>query len=502
MIAQLSRGQLSAIIVALMLGTLMTSLSQLIVTTALPVVIASLGGIELYSWVFASALLAATIVYPIAGKLSDLFGRKSLYLIGMAVFMLGSALSGASQSIEQLVCFRALQGVGAGCVQPSVSAMLADLFEANERAKWQGVNGAIWGLASVLGPVLGGYLAEHASWRWVFYVNIPPGLVAAAIMLRALPVGGQRERRPSIDWVGMLLLSGALASLVLLTLWGGKQVPWLSLTTAILLVVAGGLFAAFVRHERVVPEPVVPLDLFHDRTYQANAIMVFLAGVGMYAGTTYVPLYLQGVYGISPTATGLMFLPTILLTTALSVLTGFFMARIGYRRMAIGAMLAAGIGLVAIAALDPQLGPLPAVLGISVAASALGLSFPVSLIVAQESASAQHRGVATSLVQLLRSLGGTVGVAALGAYLSTRLLDHVDTIGLSARELTTLLRPEALAALPPAQAEALRIALAEGLRGTFAIAAFGMFVATAFAFRIGYVVVRPRRRRPASVEVT
>jgi EmrB/QacA subfamily drug resistance transporter len=499
-IAQLTRGQLTAILSALLLGTLMTSLSQLIITTALPVVIASLGGLELYSWVFASALLASTIVYPIAGKLSDLFGRKRLYLIGMAVFMLGSALCGASQSIEQLICFRALQGIGAGCVQPSVSAMLADLFEAHERARWQGINGAIWGLASVLGPVLGGYLAEHVSWRWVFYVNIAPGLLATVIMLRVLPVVARRAQRPEIDWPGMLLLSGSLASLVLLTLWGGKQAPWLSITTAILLAVALGLFVAFIRHEQVAREPVVPLDLFHDRTYQSNAVMVFLAGLGMFAGTTYVPLYLQGVYGISPTATGLMFLPTIVLTAGLSVLTGFFMARIGYRRLAIGSMLCAALGFGAIALLDPQLGPLPAVFGISLAASSLGLSFPVSLIVAQESASDEHRGVASSMVQLLRSLGGTVGVAALGAYLGARLFDFLGTASVGGRELITLLRPEALATLPPAQVEALRLALAEALRGTFAIAAVGMLVAAGFAFRLGYVAVRPRRRREATVE--
>src|SRR5689334_11777129 len=179
----------------------MTSLSQLIVSTALPLVIASLGGIELYSWAFAAALLTSTIVVPIAGKLSDLYGRKTLYLIGMTIFIAGSALAGASQTIQQLIMFRALQGIGAGCVSPSVSALIADLFPPDRRGRWQGINGAIWGLSSVIGPIMGGYLAEHVSWHWVFYVNLVPGILAAALMIRYLPWTVRAQAHPSIDYL-------------------------------------------------------------------------------------------------------------------------------------------------------------------------------------------------------------------------------------------------------------------------------------------------------------
>ncbi|MEA2641918.1 MAG: hypothetical protein QOF51_3312, partial [Chloroflexota bacterium] len=227
MIDTLTRRQLLPILLALLLGTLMTSLSTLIVSTALPVVIAALGGMDLYSWAFAAALVTQTVVYPLAGKLSDLYGRKTVYLIGITVFIGGSALAGAAQSIQQLIVFRAIQGLGAGAVQPTVSALIADLFPPAQRARWQGANGAIWGLASILGPIMGGYLAEHVSWRSVFYINIPPGLIAALLMARYLP-RLQRHERPSIDYLGGALLSGGLVLFLLTTLWGGSLFPWAS----------------------------------------------------------------------------------------------------------------------------------------------------------------------------------------------------------------------------------------------------------------------------------
>jgi EmrB/QacA subfamily drug resistance transporter len=489
--ATLPRAQLTPVLAAMLLGTLMSSLSQLIVTTALPVVVGALGGIEVYSWVFAAALLTSTVTVPIAGKLSDLFGRKTIYLIGITIFIAGSALAGAAHSIGQLIVFRAVQGIGAGCVQPSVSALLADIFPAEQRGRWQGVNGAIWGLSSVLGPALGGYLAEHVSWRWVFYVNLPPGIVAAGLMAHYLPAGMRRAERPAIDYLGMGLLSGALVSLLLTTVWGGHVFPWLSVETLGLVLLAAIFFTAFLARERHAPEPIVPLDLFRNRTYRTLIILLFLTGVGLFGAITYVPLYLQAVLGISPTASGLLFLPTVLAVGLTGVVVSASMHRIGYRRVALSTMAAGAAGFVLLAAMGPGASVLPIVVGLSVIGGAIGLSFPVFIVIAQNTVPRETVGVATSLVQLTRSLGGTIGVAVLGAYLIAQLGPVLAGSAAGQGEITALIRPDALASLSAAQASYLREQLAAAMRGLFTFGALAMGVATLLALRLED---RPRQR--------
>ncbi len=483
MTSSLPRSQLTPVVTAMLLGTLMTSLSQLIVTTALPVVVGALGGIEVYSWVFAAAMLTSTITVPIAGKLSDLFGRKTLYLLGMTVFIAGSALCGAAQSIGQLILFRAVQGIGAGCVQPTVSALLADLFPPDQRGRWQGINGAIWGLSSVLGPAMGGFLAEHASWRYVFYVNLPPGIIAAGLMARYLPAAVRRVERPAIDYLGMALLSGALISLLLVTVWAGRAFPWLSPETLGLLALSAGLFVAFLSQERRASEPIVPLELFHDQTYQTLIILLFLTGIGLFGAITFVPLYLQAVLGISPTASGLLFLPTVLAVGFTGVVVSASMHRLGYRRVAFTTMAASAIGFGVLATLGHESEVLPVVIGLSVIGGAIGLSFPVFIVIAQNTVPRPVVGVATSLVQLTRSLGGTIGVAMLGAYLVARLGPLLGGTPGQA-EITALVRPDALAALSAEQATYLRAQLADAIRGLFLLGTVAMVFATVLTLRL------------------
>jgi EmrB/QacA subfamily drug resistance transporter len=468
----------------MLLGTLMSSLSQLIVTTALPVVVGSLGGMEVYSWVFAAALLTSTVTVPIAGKLSDLFGRKAIYLTGMVIFIAGSALCGAAQSIGQLILFRAVQGIGAGCIQPAVSALIADIFPPEQRGRWQGVNGAIWALSSILGPVLGGYLAEHASWRWVFYVNLPPGIVATGLMAHYLPAGLRRAERPAIDYLGMALLSGAIVSLLLTTVWGGHLFAWLSVETLGLIALAAVLFAAFLAQERRAPEPIVPLGLFRNRTFQTLIILLFLTGIGLFGAITYVPLYLQAVLGLSPTASGLLFLPTVLVVGFTGVVVSASMHRIGYRRVAFTTMAVGAAGFVLLAAMDPEASVLPAVVGLSVIGGAIGLSFPVFIVIAQNTVPRETVGVATSLVQLTRSLGGAIGVALLGAYLVAQLGPLLGGSGAGHAEITSLVRPDALEALSAAQAAYLRAQLGDAMRGLFTFGALAMGAATLLALRL------------------
>lgn len=489
----LSRARLAVILAALLLGTLMTAMSHLIITTAMPVVVASLGGLDLYSWAFASMLLSTVVVGPIAGKLSDLYGRKIVYLTGMSVFLAGSALCGTARSMEELILFRGIQGLGAGGVSPIASALMADLLPPEKRGRWQGANGAIWGLASALGPLAGGYLAEHVSWQWVFYINLPPGILAAAVMAYALPGAVRRSGRPSVDYAGMGLFAGALVALMLTTVLGGKAFLWASLQTFGLLALSGALMVAFVRRERVASEPVVPLELFRNSTYQTVVAGLFLSGIGMYTASTFAPLYLQGVLGISPTATGLLFLPTVVVSAVASILGGVYLTRVGYRNMATITMSSAAVGYALLAAAGEEAGVFPIVVGLSVVGSGIGMSFPVFIIVAQNVVERRVMGVATSLVQLTRTLGGALGVAALGAYLASRLFDLLGSGG-GAREIAALLRPEALAAMSPVDVAFLRAQLADALRGLFVVGAVAMAVATAVVRRLDEAAIRGAQR--------
>jgi EmrB/QacA subfamily drug resistance transporter len=482
MAASLPRAQLVAIISALLLGTLMTSLSQLIVVTALPLVVASLGGLDLYSWVFAAALLASTVVVPIGGKLSDLYGRRKVYLTGMVVFMGGSALCGAAQSIEQLIVFRAIQGMGAGCVQPAVSALLADLFPPEQRGRWQGINGAIWGLSSVVGPILGGYLAQHVDWRWIFYVNLPPGCVAALVMACVLPGSLRGTGATSIDYRGMALLSGSIVAFLMTTLVGGRLFPWISPQTAALLGLSAACLVAFLRHERTAADPVLPLGLFASRTYQTVIGLVFLTGAGLFGAITYAPLYLQAVLEVSPMMTGLLFAPVVVVMSITSAIAGIYMHKIGYRRLAFVTMAASAAGFVVMAALSPDAGTLPIVMGLSIIGGGIGVSFPVFVVLAQNVVEQSVVGVATSTVQLTRSLGGAAGVALLGAYMGVRLGDLLA--GSGQREIASLLRPEALAALSAADVANLRAQLADAIRGTFAVGAVVLTASALLTWRI------------------
>jgi EmrB/QacA subfamily drug resistance transporter len=479
------------ILVALLLGTLMSSLSQLIVTTALPLVVAALGGMDLYSWAFAASLLTSTIVVPIAGKLSDLYGRRTIYLVGMAVFILGSALSGAAQSIGQLILFRGIQGLGAGCISPSVSALIADLFPPDRRGRWQGINGAVWGLSSIVGPILGGYLAEHVSWRWVFYVNLFPGIIAALLIARFLPKETRGVQGLAVDYAGMALMSGALMALMMLSMFGGRAFPWGSAPALGLVGLFAALVTGFIWQERRAQEPILPVVLLRNQTYQTVLILAVLSGAGLFCAVTYVPLYLQAVLGVSATATGLLFLPTVVAMAATSAIAGMFMHRIGYRRLTFLTMAAGAIGFLFLATLGAETDVVPVMIGLSVVGGGIGLSFPIFIVMAQNAVDRSVVGVATATVQLSRSLGGTVGIALLGAYMTAQLAEVLVPGG--PREVTSLLRPEALAALATSDVAYLRTELANAIRGLFTAGAIvlGASVLLTWRIRVPSGTVRP-----------
>ncbi|HEY5003646.1 MAG TPA: MDR family MFS transporter, partial [Ktedonobacteraceae bacterium] len=332
------------ITIALMLGMSLAALDTTIVGTAMPSIVGKLGGITLYSWVFSIYLLTSTTTVPIYGKLADLYGRKPLFLFGATLFLIGSAASGAAQSMEQLIIFRAIQGLGAGAVLPIVLTIIGDIFTLEERAKVQGLFSGVWGLSSVVGPFVGGLIVDHFSWRWVFFINIPFGLVSMLLLIFTLKETVERKKH-HLDYLGTLTLTGSIVALLFALLQGGTTWAWTSFQSIGLFVAAVVLFVLFVRTERHAAEPILPLVLFENRIITISSIGGVVLGVLMFGVTSYVPLFIQGVKGGSATSAGITLVPLLLAWPITATISGKLVIRYGYRIIAVIGMLFAVLGV-------------------------------------------------------------------------------------------------------------------------------------------------------------
>ncbi len=481
----------------ILLSLVLAALNQTMVSTAMPRIIASLGGMDLYSWVFSAYMLAATVFVPIFGKLSDQFGRRPLILMGIGFFTLGALLSGLAQDMPQLIVCRALQGLGASAMMPVSFAVVADLYPPNERGKSQGFIGAAFGVASIIGPLLGGWITDHTSWRWTFLVNVPVGLLAFAISRYTLPRPQKREERVSIDYLGAASLIGATSSILLLTSLGGSQFPWISLPSLLLGGTGLLLVLAFVGVESRAKEPILPLDLFKNPIFTVSVMASLLTGIIMFGNTMFIPLFVQGVIGTSATAAGMLMMPLMLSNVVGSTLSGNLASRTGrYRWLAIGglAILAGGEFLLtrmSAATSNPQ-----AILNMIVVGFGLGLTMPIFVLAVQNSVSPRRIGSVTSLVQFFRSMGGTLGVAGLGAVLShhmaVEMMRAYPTMTAEAMPSPqALLSPDAVAKLPEAMFVALRQVLTHGLHNVFV---YGLVIAT-IAVAVGLLLKEATLRK-------
>src|SRR2546425_11230816 len=330
--------------IALMLGMSLAALDTTIVGTALPSIVGKLGGITLYSWVFSAYLLTSTSTVAIYGKLADLFGRKPLFLFGTAVFLIGSIASGAAQSMERLIIFRAIQGLGAGAVLPIVLTIIGDIFALEERAKVQGLFSGVWGLSSIVGPALGGLIVDHFSWRWVFYINIPFGLISGILLIIYLKENVERKKQ-HLDYIGTLTLTGAVVALLFALLQGGTSWAWNSVQSISLFELSLVLTVLFLLQERRTSEPVLPLTLFNNRIIAISSIGGVVLGILMFGITSYVPLFIQGVKGGTATSAGITLGPLLLAWPIAATFSGKIVIRYGYRFTAL-----LGMGLATIAA--------------------------------------------------------------------------------------------------------------------------------------------------------
>jgi EmrB/QacA subfamily drug resistance transporter len=404
----------------LLLGMSLGALEATVVSTAMPTVIATLGGFAHYSWVFSAYLLTSTASVPIWGRLSDLYGRRRLYLAGIGVFLVGSALSGAATSMTQLIVFRAIQGLGAGAVIPLAMTIVGELYTLEERPRTQAVFSGMWGVASIAGPLVGGYITDAFSWRWVFYLNLPFGVLAWAVIAVAYPPA-PHTGKVRVDWTGAALLFGGVTSLLIALSGDTAGVFWWFAATAALLV-------AFIAVERGKTNAIMPLDLFHNRIVSRSLVVVFLLGTAMFGAIAFVPLFVQGVMGGTATEAGQALTPLFLGWVVSSIAGARLSVKVGYRRVAIVGIALLVAGFVGLAMMDTETTRTVLLSAVMILGCGMGLSMLALLLAVQHGVERSRLGLATSLNQFGRSVGAAVGVAIMGAMLS-RSLAGIDLPG-------------------------------------------------------------------------
>jgi len=407
-----------------LLVMLLASLDQTIVGTAMPRIITDLQGFDRYTWVTTAYLLTSTVMVPIYGKLSDLFGRKPIFLIGVVLFLIGSAASGAAQTMNQLIAFRAFQGLGAAALMPIAIAVIGDLFTPRERGKWQGVTGAVFGLSSILGPTVGGWITDHSTWRWVFYVNLPVGIAALLVLIFLMPtLRSKNTGKVSIDYLGAFLLIVGTVPLLLGFTWAGSQYAWLSWQILSLFggsVVAITLFILYERRlEQRNAQPIIDPSLFTNRIFSVSVIITMITSMGMFGSILFLPLYAQGVLGISATNSGLLLAPLMMGLIFSSVISGLLVSRFGkYKWIAFVGMAIAIGGSFLLQRLDVNSTQTQLIVAMIVLGLGLGFSMSLYTVIVQNALPRQI-GQATSALTFFRSIGSTVAVAAMGSLLTS-----------------------------------------------------------------------------------
>ncbi|GGP52466.1 MFS transporter [Streptomyces calvus] len=459
------------VFLALMLALLLAALEQMIVATALPKIVGELHGLDRMSWAITAYLLTATVGLSIYGKLGDLLGRKGVFQFAILVFVVGSALAGRASTMDQLIAYRAVQGVGAGGLMIGVQAIIADIVPARQRARFMGLIGAAFGLASVAGPLLGGYFTDHHSWRWCFYINVPFGIVTMAVVALALKLP-KPGARPRFDVLGSLLLTAASTCLVLLTSWGGTEYAWDSRVVHGLAAGAAATGLLFLLVERFAAEPLIPLRLFRDSVFNVSALVGLVIGVALFGAAGYLPTYLQMVDGATATESGLLMLPMTGGIVGASVVSGQLISRTGrYRRHPLVGCALAVTGMWLLSRLEPgtprlHYGLWTAVLGIGI-----GMVMPVLILAVQNSVRPTDLGTATSAHNYFRQIGGSVGAAVFGTLFADRLTDalraHLPAQAGAAPHDVESITPQFVHALPPELRDAYVQAYADAMPRIF-----------------------------------
>lgn len=488
------RDSVLVVIGALMIVLLLAALDQTIVATALPTIAGDFDGLSHISWVVSAYLLAQTAVTPLYGKLGDLYGRKRVLQVAIVIFLGGSALCGAAQSMTELIAFRGVQGLGGGGLIVLTQAALGDVVAPRERGRYQGLFGGVFGLASVAGPLLGGLFVEQLSWRWIFYVNLPIGLVALVVLGAALP-SVKHPVKPAIDYLGAGVLAAGLSAIILVTSLGGNTWPWGSAQVLVVAVAGALLLGAFLLVEQRATEPILPLELFRNDVFAVASALGLIVGFAMFGAITFLPLFFQTVNGAGPTASGLRLVPLMVGLVLTSVGSGQVISRVGrYKPFPVAGTAILTVGFVLLSTMGTGTSSLRAALNLLVVGLGLGLVMQVLVLAVQNSVDYSRLGVATSGATLFRSIGGALGTAVFGAIFSARLtVNLTHRAGAASARVNVAgghLSPTALKQLPAPIHHAYLHAFTDSLSTVFVVAA----VVAGVAFLLSWLLPdRPLR---------
>src|SRR5947209_1138897 len=423
----LGRRRLFSILIGVILGMLLAALDQTIVGTALPHIVASMGGLDHYAWVVTAYLLASTVSIPIWGKLSDIYGRRTFFILGMIIFLIGSALAGTSQNMTELIIYRGIQGLGAGAMMPIAMAIIGDLFPPAERGKWQGLIVAVFGLASIVGPTLGGWITDNWGWRWVFYVNMPVGVIAiltAGFVMPKLVI----RRQHIIDYLGVVTLIAGTVPLLLAFSWAGTQYAWNSWQIIGSFIFAAGMLVIFVFIEMRAAEPIISPKLFKNSIFTISTIAMFLVSAGMFGAILYLPLFVQGVLGQSATNSGVVLTPLMLGFMFSSIVGGQLLSRTGrYKILAIAGFIIAAIGMFMLSRMTPATTQGEVVRNMLVTGLGMGVMMSLFTIVVQNAFPYRQLGEVTASLTFFRSIGSTMGVAVMGTIMINRFQNAMQS---------------------------------------------------------------------------
>jgi EmrB/QacA subfamily drug resistance transporter len=443
----LPKRQVMVTFVGVMLAMFLSSLDQTVVGTAMPRIISDLGGFSHYTWITTAYIITSAVTIPIIGKLTDMYGRKHFYLGGLALFILASILCGLSNTMNQIIIFRGIQGIGAGVMMANAFTVIGDLFPPMERGKYQGFISAVFGLSSIVGPTLGGYITDTLSWHWVFFVNVPLGLVVILLFIFFFPNFRPDNLKHSVDYPGLVLLILTVVPTMLALSWGGVEYPWSSLQIIGMFIVSAVALVLFIFVEKRSAEPILPLSLFKNRIVAVSELVIFFTAFGMFGGIIFIPLFFQGVLGATATTSGNFLTPMMLGMVAGSFISGQMLSRAGghYRiQGAIGTAMM-GVGLALLSRMTAETSYSSAVVNIVITGFGLGITMPLYTIAVQNAVPYHVLGVATSSTAFFRSIGGSVGLAIFGSVMNNRF----------ASELTSRLPSAIKTVVPTQQLEAL-----------------------------------------------
>lgn len=416
------------VITGLIIGMFFSALEQTIVGTAMPTIIAELNGFKIFAWVTTAYMITSTTIVPVIGKLSDLYGRRFLYLLGTIIFIIGSGLCATATSMEQLVLYRGLQGIGGGMIMPLSQTIIGDIFTAEQRAKWQGIFGALFGLSSVIGPFLGGIIVDHISWHWIFLINVPFGLLSALLIFAGLKHETvEKKGKVNIDYLGIMTLIPAIVLLLLGLTFGGDKFAWASTKSFLIFGGALLLFIAFGFIEKKAAEPILDLSLFKNRIFATMNGLGFLLGLGMFGAIMFVPMFMQGILGVSPTQAGSTMTPMMIAMIAASVIGGQLLLKFSFRSVLTAGMLLAALGFFLMSTMGIDSSEFTAYAYMVVLGLGMGLVMPTLMIAVQNEFPKSQLGTVTSASTFFRSIGGTIGITILNSVmnhsLGTKMVD-------------------------------------------------------------------------------